>query len=417
MTGDRAIVVGGGIIGAACAYYLAKDGWNVTLLERDEFGRGCSSENCGLLAFSHVLPLNMPGAVRKTLKAFFRGGSPLYVKPRISPALWAWLIQFARHCNKDAMLASARARANLLSASRQLYDQMQEEEHLDCEREHRGCLFVFRTREALDGHEKTLRLLRDEFGTKAARYDDDELVAFEPAIAPGVASGGWHYLGDAHLRPEKLLTELRRILEERGVTIHEHCHVSEFVRDGDRSVVARTSVGDHDGVVFVLATGAVTPQWARPLGCRIPIQPGKGYSITMPRPAVCPKRPIIFDEEKVAVTPMQTGYRLGSTMEFSGYDETLNRRRLQLLVDGARRYLREPTAQPVESEWYGWRPMTYDGLPIIDRSPSLRNVYIAAGHNMLGTTLAPATGRLIADLVSGTSPHIDPHPYSIERFS
>ena len=137
----------------------------------------------------------------------------------------------------------------------------------------------------------------------------------------------------------------------------------------------------------------------------------------MPRPAVCPKRPIIFDEEKVAVTPMQTGYRLGSTMEFSGYDETLNRRRLQLLVDGARRYLREPITQPVESEWYGWRPMTYDGLPIIDRSPAIQNVYIAAGHNMLGTTLAPATGRLIADLVSGTSPHIDPHPYSIERFS
>jgi len=414
---NRTIVVGGGIIGAACAYYLSREGIDVTLLDRDRFGHGCSGENCGLLAYSHVLPLAAPGAVRKTLKAVFRSGSPLYVKPRLSPAMWTWMIRFARHCNEDAMFASARARASLINASCRLFRQMQKEEHLDCECEDRGCLFVFSTREALDEHEKTQRILWEEFDTPAVRLDHDELIAFEPAIIPGVAAGGWHYPGDRHLRPEKLLTELRRILEQRGVVIRERCDVTDFIRRGDRAVAVHTAAGEIEGSAFVLATGALTPQWARHLGCRIPIQPGKGYSITMPRPAVCPKTPIIFEAEKVVVTPLQTCYRLGSTMEFSGYDETLNRRRLQLLVDGTRHYLREPTSEPVENEWYGWRPMTYDGLPIIDRSPAMSNVYIAAGHNMLGTTLAPATGRLVAALVTGALPHIDPSPFEATRFS
>ena len=118
----------------------------------------------------------------------------------------------------------------------------------------------------------------------------------------------------------------------------------------------------------------------------------------------------------MSVTPMRTGYRLGSTMEFSGYDGTLNRRRLKLLTEGARHYLREPYGDVVEEEWYGWRPMTPDGLPVIDRSPALANVLIAAGHNMLGLSMAPASGKLIAELITGDKPHIDPGPYAVTRF-
>jgi D-amino-acid dehydrogenase len=113
---------------------------------------------------------------------------------------------------------------------------------------------------------------------------------------------------------------------------------------------------------------------------------------------------------------MQSGYRLGSTMEFAGYDTTLNRRRLDLLKEGARPYLQEPFGDPVEHEWFGWRPMTPDSLPIIDRSPAFANVLIAAGHNMLGVSMSPATGRLVAELVEGIAPHIDPMPFSLSRF-
>jgi D-amino-acid dehydrogenase len=152
------------------------------------------------------------------------------------------------------------------------------------------------------------------------------------------------------------------------------------------------------------------------MGCRIPIQPGKGYSITMPRPALCPTLPMIFEEHRVAVTPMQSGYRLGSTMEFAGYDNRLNQRRLALLREGAEVYLREPYGEPVQEEWYGWRPMTPDSVPIIDWSPAYSNVLIAAGHNMLGVSMGPGTGKLVAEILCGAVPHVDRGPYAISRF-
>ena len=158
----------------------------------------------------------------------------------------------------------------------------------------------------------------------------------------------------------------------------------------------------------MVATGAWTPLLNRELGCRVPIQPGKGYSITMPRPALCPTFPLIFEEHRVAVTPFASGYRLGSTMEFAGYDDSLNRSRLAILTDAAKLYLKDPLAEPVEEEWWGWRPMTFDGLPVIDRAPAASNVLIAAGHNMLGLSMATATGKLVAELLAGAKPHIDP---------
>ncbi len=177
-----------------------------------------------------------------------------------------------------------------------------------------------------------------------------------------------------------------------------------------------TDQGDLAADIFIVATGAWTPLLNDQLGCRIPIQPGKGYSLTMPRPVICPEIPLIFPETRVAVTPFQSGYRLGSTMEFAGYDDSIRPERLQLLKDGAEPYLREPYCEPVEEKWFGWRPMTYDSLPIIDRSPRYENVIIAAGHNMLGLSMAPATGKLVAEMVNVSSPHIDPAPYRVSRF-
>ena len=138
--------------------------------------------------------------------------------------------------------------------------------------------------------------------------------------------------------------------------------------------------------------------------------------MTMPRPARCPLRPIIFEEDRVAVTPMQSGYRLGSIMEFAGYDPTMRRQRFALLRNTAERYLHDPCPDSVEEEWCGWRPMTYDSRPIIGASPAMSNVWIAAGHNMLGVSMAPATAKLVAELIGGQSPHIDPRPYSPLRF-
>ena len=413
--GKRAVVIGGGVIGAANAYYLARVGWKVTILDQGEFGRGCSHGNCGYVCPSHVLPLAVPGAVRGALKALLSPNSPFTIRPRFDPSLWSWLLRFARRCNKTDMLGAGVAIQALLRSSRGLYSELFEQERMQCEWETRGLLFVFRSPEALHHYAETDRLMTEHFQMPARHIDSAALAAMEPALKPGLA-GAYHYPGDAHLRPDRLMSAWKAVLERQGTAIRSHCRFERFVRTNHQAQAAATSQGEIAADLFVLSTGAWTPLLNGELGCKIPIQPGKGYSITMPRPARCPAYPLILEEHRVAITPMQSGYRIGSTMEFAGYDDTLNRRRLDLLRDAARIYLHEPTCEPVQEEWFGWRPMTPDSVPVIDWSPSLSNVLIASGHNMLGVSMAPATGKLVAELANRDAPHVDPLPYSLRRF-
>ncbi len=408
------VVVGGGVIGAACAQYLSRDGWRVTVVDQGGFGSGCSHANCGLVCPSHVLPLAGPGTVRTALRGLLARDSPFAIRPRFDPALWAWLYHFARRCNRRDSLEAGRALQALLNSSRRLYDELMREENLDCEWETRGLLYVLHSHEGMEHFAETARLLREHFGLEGERYDGDGVTALEPALKAGLG-GGFLYRGDAHLRPDRLLASWQKRLAARGVAIREGCAVEGFERERRVARAVRTAKGELRADAFVVAAGAWTPLVARHLGCRIPIQPGKGYSITMPRPARCPKVPLIFEEHRVAVTPFGSGYRLGSTLEFAGYDPTLNRRRLDLLRRGASHYLHEPWCEPVEEEWYGWRPMTADGKPIIGRSPTLDNVWVAAGHNMLGLSMAPATGKLVAELLGGHPPHVDPVPFAVGR--
>lgn len=412
---NRVVVVGGGVIGACCAYYLARAGHAVTLVERSKFGAGCSHANCGYVCPSHVLPLATPGAVWSTLKTFLRRNSPLKVRPGTVLANLGWFLGFARKCNARDMTKAGRAIQALLNSSRALFDELIVAERIECEWEAKGLLFVFMTPRHFEHYAHTDELLRREFAMPAKRFDSAELATREPALKPGMA-GGYLYESDAHLRPDKLMSELRRVLLSLGVEIRENCAASGFAKSNGSATTVRTSAGDIPADHFVVATGAWTPMLNHELGCLVPIQPGKGYSATMPRPALCPTYPLIFEEHRVAVTPFASGYRLGSTMEFAGYDDTLNRSRLSLLTDAARLYLKEPLAEPVQEEWWGWRPMTYDGLPVIARAPAASNVLIAAGHNMLGLSMAPATGRLVCELLSGTKAHLDPAPYSLRRF-
>lgn len=412
----RVIVVGGGVVGAACAYYLAKAGRPVTVLDRRRFGDGCSHANCGYVCPSHVLPLAVPGAVRATLATLLRRNSPLKVRPGVVLRDPGWFRAFARRCTEPHMLAAGRGIQALLDSSRTLFDDLIRDERLDCEWETKGLLFVFRSPRAMAHYAHTDDLLRTRFGVASRRFDGDALTALEPALQPGLA-GGFLYESDAHLRPDRLMTEWRRALGELGVEVREGCEVTGFVGDGGQARAVHTTAGEIAAAEVVVATGAWTPRLDAALGCRVPIQPGKGYSVTLPRPAVCPIYPMIFEEDRVAVTPFRSGLRVGSTMEFAGYDEALDPRRLALLTAGAGLYLKEPPpAGPARDGWWGWRPMTPDGLPVIDRSPALSNVWITAGHNMLGLSMAPATGQLVAELVTGRPPHLDPSTYAVSRF-
>lgn len=413
--GARVVVIGGGVIGLACAHYLNAAGFRVTLIDQGKIGSGSSWGNCGLVCPSHVLPLAEPGAVRKTLKTLLVKNSPFSIKPRIDPALWAWFLRFAMRCNSRDMLAAGHAIQPLLELSKELYGKLVADDLLDFEWEERGLLYAYRDRARVDAYDATNQLLAETFHCPARKLTGDELLEMEPALKPGLA-GGWFYGEDAHLRPDRLLHAWSNHLRARGVTIREGVSFEKFSRGAKLATAAEVAGESIAADQFVVATGAWTPMLKRELGCDIPIQPGKGYSITMPHPATCPAIPLIFPETRVAVTPFRSGYRLGSTMEFAGYDASLSPARLELLTKGAEPYLKDPYREPIEERWFGWRPMTYDGLPIIGRAPGAENVWIAAGHNMIGVSMAPATGALVADLVAGQTPRIDPAPYRAERF-
>lgn len=348
------------------------------------------------------------------LKGMFSTQRALRIHPRLSLSFWNWMTKFALKCNDVDALISGKARHALLQSSATLYREIIQRENLQVEWKTDGLLFVFQEQQGFDHYRGTDQWLRSNFGVAAEPLDGEALVRLEPSLKPGMA-GAWFYRIDSHLRPSRLMSELKRVLVEQGVRMVEDCEMRGFVASNGRATAVRTSGQDVAADEFVVCTGSWTPFLNSELGCQIPIQPGKGYSITMARPKLCPKYPMILEECHVAITPFEQGYRVGSTMEFAGYDTTLNRTRLNYLRSGAARYLHEPTAEPVEEEWYGWRPMTWDGKPYIDRTPRFGNVWVAAGHNMLGISMGTGTGKLVAELVDGKTPHIDPVPYRIGR--
>lgn len=415
MKNDSVIVVGGGVIGAACAHYLVEAGRKVTIIEKDQFGHACSLHNCGYVCPSHALPLTEPGAIGTALRGTFKSNSPFSVKFRLDPRLALWFVRFALRCNEKDMLKGGRAIHPLLTSSLKLWRELMDKEKLSCEWKDKGLLYAYAEKEKFEGYAATDHLLSEHFGESATRYEGEALIDLEPALKPGLA-GGWHYEGDAHLRPDLLMAEWKENLESKGVEIHENCSLTGLLENPDGSITISTSSTIFEGNHLVMATGALTPHLSEALGWRAPIEPGKGYSITMPRPETCPEIPVIFPETRVAVTPFESGYRLGSTMEFAGYDESLDPKRYGLLLKGAERYLREPHCEPIKNIWYGWRPMTHDSVPIIGPCPGRKKVILATGHNMLGLSMATGTGKLVAEMVTGAKPHLSPSPYSPERF-
>src|SRR5438552_1959436 len=183
----QVIVVGGGVIGAACAYYLSRSGWRVTVVDQGEFGKGCSHGNCGYVCPSHVLPLAAPGAVRMALRALLSRNSAFAIKPRLDLGLWSWLFHFARRCNAHDMLDAGHAIQALLNSSRQLYDELLQTERIDCEWQAHGLLFVFQSRAGMEHYVETDHLLGATFNLSATRYDGEALTALEPALKPGLA--------------------------------------------------------------------------------------------------------------------------------------------------------------------------------------------------------------------------------------
>lgn len=411
---DDVLIIGGGAIGLATALALLDAGRGVRILEAGAVGGGASHGNCGTITPSHAPPLAAPGVVAQALRWMFTPDAPLYLKPRVDPALWHWLLRFAVRCNPRDWRQSTQARAALLNDARARLADWVSRYDLQCEFEEDGLDYVFRDPRRFQQYVDESVVLKT-FGIATQVFGGTDYEREEPAMLPGMA-GAIRFPGDARLRPDRYVAELARVVRERGGVIEEQCRVDRLEPTSD-GVRLATSQGERKGGEAVIALGAWTPAFARRLGIRAPIQPGKGYSITYSRPARVPRHPMVLKDRSVCVTVWGSGFRLGSTMEFSGHDDTLNATRLAALERGAREFLREPVGAEVHERWCGWRPMTWDDLPLLGRAPGQRKVWIAAGHGMLGISMSTATGQLMADLMTGRPPAFDPSPYRPERFA
>ena len=408
------LILGGGVIGLACALYLLQAGRSVIVLEQGTAGGATSHGNCGTITPSHAMPLAMPGVTAQALRWMFQADAPLRVAPRLDPALFAWLAKFAQLCNWRDFRRLTAAKAPLLKLSLEALELLIRVERLDCEFETLGTLTVYRDARTFAKSAWLPRAL-NEVGLPVETLDGTQCRAREPALNDSIVGGYSHPL-DAHLRPNRYAAELARAVREKGGEIREGAKIGDLRVEAGR--ITRVSAGgtEFSGRDVVLALGAWSPLLARQLDLRIPIQPGKGYSITYTRPTVCPRIPLSLKERAVCVTGWSSGYRLGSTMEFAGYDVSLNRTRLDALRRGAAEYLIEPEGPQIAEEWYGWRPMTHDDLPILGRAANVQNLVLATGHGMLGVTMSAATGLLISEVITGKAPSLSLLAFSPARF-
>lgn len=412
---DDVLILGGGVIGLACAHYLLEAGRSVRILERGVVGAATSFGNCGTITPSHAPPLAAPGMIGRALRWMLQPDAPLYVKPRLDPALAYWLFRFALRCNARDWRESATAKFALLDHSRREIEGLVGRLSLACEFSASGFRYVYRDPVLFAKAVEDMPKLRD-IGIATHSMDGSALADAEPALLPGMA-GAIEFPGDAQFRPDAFTRELARSLRARGAVIEEGIAVTGFDAARGRIDAVDTAQGKLRARDVVAAFGPWSPAMLRELRLRLPIQPGKGYSISYSRPALAPCMPMVLRERSVCVTTWGSGFRLGSTMEFSGYDASLNRTRLAALERAAREYLHEPVGPERREEWYGWRPMTWDDLPLIGRSPAIGNLWLATGHGMMGMSMSAGTGRLLAELMTGAETAIDPGPYRPQRFA
>ena len=407
-------MVGGGVIGVCASYFLSKAGMSVTLLERGEICSGSSYGNAGWIVPSHSFPLAAPGALMQGLRWMFRPDSPFHIKPRFDLDLFRWLRWFRAAANSRAFQESTPIIAELGMSSLALYDELIDAEGIDCHYERRGLLGVFRTREGREKAEKEARLL-EEHRMPAQMMTPREVVEMEPVVRADNL-GGIYFEQDANLKPDEFVLGLASRFQQMGGTVRTHVVVQGFeTRGGVTSV--RTSAGAFQADHLVLAAGSWTPRLAGQLGIHVPVQAAKGYSVTFDRPADSPTRPVMMAEARCGLTPMGRHMRIAGTLELSGINNRIRQGRVDAIVRAVGQHFTTNIDPAKGVVWSGLRPLSPDGLPVIGSAAGLPNVVIATGHSMTGMTLGPVTGKLVAQLVTGDEPIVDPAPFSPSRFA
>jgi D-amino-acid dehydrogenase len=414
MSGNRVVVIGGGVIGVTSAYYLAREGADVTLVDKGDVCAGSSYGNAGLIVPSHVTPLAAPGVWWQGVKWMLNPDSPFYIKPRLDLELARWLWRFRSACAPTRMRQAMPLLRRLGVESLALYRDLAEKGGFDFGFRQSGSMTVFFTPEGLAHGRDEARLLA-EVGVSVEVLDGPAARAAEPALKPGVV-GALYCREDALLVPDRFVKGLAHVATALGVRVATGSEVLGFRTAGDRIAGVETTRGALETDTVVLAAGSWSPEIGRALGLRVPIQPAKGYSLTYRRPARGPNIPLLPAEGRFSVTPMGEFLRFGGTLELAGMDLSVNRRRVEALRRSALRCIDGADDLTLLEIWRGLRPCTPDGLPLVGRSRRFGNLILAAGHAMVGMSLGPVTGQLVAQLVTGATPAPDLRLLDPDRF-
>ena len=411
------LIIGGGAVGVCAAHYLREAGRSVILVDRGEIGSGASHGNMGLVVPSHSVPLAAPGVVAQGLKWMFRPDSPFYIKPRPDPSLIRWLWAFWKAGTEDRMRRAIPLIRDLSLQSLALFDGMDELEGVAFDYHRRGVLALYRTPEGMEEGEEESRLL-SSYGLEIDELTPDGLAEALPGLELN-ALGGLHFRQDAHLTPAKFVRSLAAYLERQGVAVRPGAEVTGFTKEKGRITIAHTTRGDVAADEVVLTAGSWSAALGRLAGVRLPIQPAKGYSVTLRRPPGWPEQPFMLSESRVAVTPMGDTLRIGGTLELAGMDLTINRRRVAAILGAVPRYLPsfDAGSHEIVETWCGLRPCTPDGLPFLGRAPGIPNLIVAAGHAMIGVSLGPVTGKLVRQILDGERTGIDLDLLAVDRFA
>ncbi len=420
------IIIGGGVIGLFSAYYLSENGYTVTVIERSNGEDGCSTGNAGMIVPSHFIPLAVPGMIEKGIKWMFDAQSPFYVKPRLNLDLLYWGIKFYKAANNKQVEKAMPALRDISLLSKSLYETLAKKADFDFYFEEKGLMMYCKTEHSFE-EEIEVSKQANVLGLSTKILTQKQVHELEPEVRPEVA-GAIFYEGDAHLYPNLLIENLKKVLVKNGVKFLYNTDVVGINHERDN--IKTIEINQNEGGVFVkksltvrelvVATGSWSPQLTKLLNLNLPMQAGKGYSLTNEQIAGKKLRiPSILLEARVAITPMSENLiRFGGTMEIGGINNNINMNRVKGIVGAVPQFfpnyqLEIPTKDKI---WYGLRPCSPDGMPYIGRSKSYKNLIIASGHAMMGLSLAPATGKLVQELIDGQNSSVELSLYNPERY-
>ena len=410
----KIIIIGGGIVGLSSAYYLQKEGHQVTIVDQSNMDAGASYVNAGYLSPSHIIPLSSPGMVKKGLKWMFNPASPLYIKPRLDLDFLKWGWAFNKSSNPNHVKKAIPVIRDISVLSRQLYLEILSEEHFTSHFEDKGLFMLCQTEKALEGEIRTAQLAKNE-GLEVNVVNPEEIKQLDPNVKIN-AIGATHYICDSHSTPDEFMKEMKSYLLSKGVIILPNERVEDLNLEGEKITSIITNKQTLKADEFVMAAGSWSPLLTKKLSLNLLMQAGKGYRINTYRETGI-SIPAILTEAKAAVTPMHGFTRFAGTMEIAGINHNINKVRVETIAKAATRYYPdvELTTAEKNDAACGLRPVTPDGLPYIGKSSKCKNLTIAAGHAMMGWSMATATGKLVQEGIDKKAPSINMEMFHPDR--